>query len=126
MHWFVEHKFNGRYRATVGVDFLTKKVILSDEHCATIQIWDTAGQERYQGLGKAFYRGVDCCILVYDITDPVSFRNLEFWYQDFMALNDSTLEKDFPFVVIGNKADSASLRKVGAMSSFPCPTFHSD
>jgi GTPase SAR1 family protein len=34
------------------------------------QIWDTAGQERFQSLGGAFYRGADCCVLTYDITNP--------------------------------------------------------
>jgi GTPase SAR1 family protein len=33
------------------------------------QIWDTAGQERFKSLGGAFYRGADCCVLVYDITN---------------------------------------------------------
>ena len=31
------------------------------------QIWDTAGQERFHSLGAAFYRGADCCVLVYDV-----------------------------------------------------------
>ena len=33
------------------------------------QIWDTAGQERFQSLGTAFFRGADCCVLVFDTTD---------------------------------------------------------
>lgn len=33
------------------------------------QIWDTAGQERFRAMGSAFYRGSDCCVLVYDISD---------------------------------------------------------
>ena len=33
------------------------------------QIWDTAGQEKFRSLGGAFYRGADCCVLVYDITN---------------------------------------------------------
>lgn len=34
-----------------------------------LQIWDTAGQEKFRSLGGAFYRGADCCVLVYDITN---------------------------------------------------------
>lgn len=34
-----------------------------------IKIWDTAGQEKFRSLGGAFYRGADCCVLVYDITN---------------------------------------------------------
>ena len=37
------------------------------------KIWDTAGQERFQSLGGAFYRGADCCVLTYDITNPKVF-----------------------------------------------------
>ena len=43
------------------------------------QIWDTAGQEKFRSLGGAFYRGADCCVLVYDITNkrvnPYSFSH---------------------------------------------------
>jgi Ras-related protein Rab-7A len=38
-----------------------------DDRLVTMQLWDTAGQERFQSLGVAFYRGADCCVLVYDV-----------------------------------------------------------
>ena len=34
-----------------------------------MQIWDTAGQETFNSMGNMFYRGTDCCIIVYDITN---------------------------------------------------------
>ena len=40
-----------------------------DDRLVTMQIWDTAGQERFQSLGVAFYRGADCCVLVYDVNN---------------------------------------------------------
>ncbi|RZS20922.1 hypothetical protein BHM03_00053492, partial [Ensete ventricosum] len=40
-------------------------------------IWDTAGQERFQSLGVAFYRGADCCVLVYDVN--VSEKKAKAW-----------------------------------------------
>ncbi len=42
----------------------------------TLQIWDTAGQERFQSLGRAFYRGAEACVIVYDITNYKSFETL--------------------------------------------------
>jgi Ras-related protein Rab-7A len=45
------------------------KVVHLEVQCAMSQIWDTAGQERFKSLGGAFYRGADCCVLVYDITN---------------------------------------------------------
>ena len=48
------------------------------------QIWDTAGQEKFRSLGGAFYRGADCCVLVYDITNKKSFDNIESWITEFL------------------------------------------
>lgn len=48
------------------------------------QIWDTAGQERFQSLGVAFYRGADCCVLVYDVNVKKSFDNLNNWREEFL------------------------------------------
>lgn len=48
------------------------------------QIWDTAGQERFQSLGVAFYRGADCCVLVYDVNSMKSFDNLNNWREEFL------------------------------------------
>ncbi|KAF6996856.1 hypothetical protein CFC21_013146, partial [Triticum aestivum] len=47
-------------------------------------IWDTAGQERFQSLGVAFYRGADCCVLVYDVNSMKSFDNLNNWREEFL------------------------------------------
>lgn len=55
------------------------------EGVRAVQIWDTAGQERFQSLGAAFYRGADCCILVYDVTKIQSFEHLERWKAEFLA-----------------------------------------
>lgn len=49
-----------------------------------LQIWDTAGQERFQSLGSAFYRGADCCVLVYDVNVLKSFETLNNWHDEFL------------------------------------------
>ncbi len=48
------------------------------------QIWDTAGQERFQSLGSAFYRGADCCVLVFDVNSGKSFDDLDNWRDEFI------------------------------------------
>ena len=58
----------------------------------TFQIWDTAGQERFQSLGVAFYRGADCCVLVYDVNVAKSFDNLNNWREEFLVqVSDKSL-----------------------------------
>lgn len=70
-----------------------------------LQIWDTAGQERFQSLGVAFYRGADCCVLVFDVTAPNTFKTLDSWRDEFLIQASPRDPENFPFVVLGNKID---------------------
>jgi Ras-related protein Rab-7A len=63
---FITNRFSLMYKATIGADFMTKEITLEQNKVVTLQLWDTAGQERFQSLGTSFFRGADCCILVYD------------------------------------------------------------
>uniref|UniRef100_A0A8C5N147 Rab7 n=1 Tax=Leptobrachium leishanense TaxID=445787 RepID=A0A8C5N147_9ANUR len=83
MNQYVNKKFTNQYKATIGADFLTKEVMV-DDRLVTMQIWDTAGQERFQSLGVAFYRGADCCVLVFDVTAPNTFKTLDSWRDEFL------------------------------------------
>ncbi|KAF2579683.1 hypothetical protein F2Q68_00003138 [Brassica cretica] len=101
---YVNKKFSNQYKATIGADFLTKEVHFEDR-LFTLQIWDTAGQERFQSLGVAFYRGADCCVLVYDVNSMKSFENLNNWREEFLIQASPSDPENFPFVLIGNKVD---------------------
>lgn len=104
MNQYVNKKFSNQYKATIGADFLTKEVMVEDR-LVTMQIWDTAGQERFQSLGVAFYRGADCCVLVFDVTAQTTFRSLDSWRDEFLIQASPRDPEHFPFVVIGNKID---------------------
>ncbi|KAK4777915.1 hypothetical protein SAY87_018102 [Trapa incisa] len=83
MNQYVHKKFSQQYKATIGADFVTKELQIDDK-LVTLQIWDTAGQERFQSLGVAFYRGADCCVLVYDVNVMKSFDTLDNWHEEFL------------------------------------------
>lgn len=71
----------------------------------SVKIWDTAGQERFQSLGVAFYRGADCCVLVFDVTQPTTFKTLDSWRDEFLIQASPRDPENFPFMVLGNKID---------------------
>merc|ERR1712010_301227 len=115
MNMYVNRKFNNQYKATIGADFLTKEVMVThngDQRLVTMQIWDTAGQERFQSLGVAFYRGADCCVLVYDVNTAKTFENLDNWRDEFLIQAGPRDPENFPFVVLGNKIDLDNQRVV--------------
>eukprot|EP01006_Ploeotia_vitrea_P054049 TRINITY_DN67842_c5_g2_i1.p1 TRINITY_DN67842_c5_g2~~TRINITY_DN67842_c5_g2_i1.p1 ORF type:complete len:218 (+),score=33.26 TRINITY_DN67842_c5_g2_i1:117-770(+) len=111
MNQFVNQRFNNRYKATIGADFLTKEIDV-DGTLVTLQIWDTAGQERFQSLGSAFYRGADACMLVFDLTNPESFKNLTSWHDEFII---QAGHRDF--VLLGNKSDLEEKRLVSGKAA---------
>ena len=96
--------FDNTYQATIGIDFLSKTMYLEDR-TVRLQLWDTAGQERFQSLGVAFYRGADCCVLVYDVNSSKSFETLDSWRDEFLIQASPHDPENFPFVVLGNKID---------------------
>jgi len=53
----------------------------------------------------AFYRGADCCVLVFDVTSPGSFKSLDGWRDEFLIQASPSDPDHFPFVVLGNKVD---------------------
>ncbi|EGG01451.1 uncharacterized protein MELLADRAFT_50103 [Melampsora larici-populina 98AG31] len=125
MNQYVNKRFSTQYKATIGADFLTKEVYIESEpstsqqvtsqpqhqpnpnsdRVVTMQLWDTAGQERFQSLGVAFYRGADCCVLVYDVNSSKSFETLDSWRDEFLIQASPRDPDNFPFVVLGNKID---------------------
>jgi len=111
MNQYVNKKFSTSYKATIGADFLTKEVTV-DDRIVTMQLWDTAGQERFQSLGVAFYRGADCCVLVYDVNSPKSFETLDSWRDEFLIQASPRDPESFPFVVLGNKIDLGDERRM--------------
>lgn len=75
-------------------------------HVSTICFSHIAsGQELYRSLAQQYYRGADCCVLVFDVTDPISFENLDQWRDEFFKKMDLEDSENFPFVVVANKID---------------------
>ena len=101
---FVKNEFSKDYKATIGSDFTSTQMQVEDTN-VNLQIWDTAGQERFRSLGPTFYRGSDCCVLVYDVTKKVSFDGVSKWRDEFIHQLELTDPSNFPFLLLGNKSD---------------------
>ena len=46
----------------------------------------------------AFYRGADCCVLVYDVNNSKSFDTLDSWRDEFLIQASPRDPENFPFV----------------------------
>ena len=111
IHYFQKGFFYESFKPTIGADFANREVKLNDR-TVVLQIWDTAGQERFQSLSNAFYRGADCCVIVYDVTDRASFDQIEKWKDHFIDKSQPDDVNKVPILIVGNKTDLESERAV--------------
>ena len=112
IHRFIDGELNSQFKNTITADFHVKKIDINGE-TILLQLWDTAGQERFQSIIAAYYRDVDCCALVFDVTSTRSFERVEEWRKEFNIMNPSNKKKNIEqFILIGTKCDKESARKV--------------
>eukprot|EP01088_Endostelium_zonatum_P020189 TRINITY_DN72_c0_g2_i1.p1 TRINITY_DN72_c0_g2~~TRINITY_DN72_c0_g2_i1.p1 ORF type:complete len:203 (+),score=65.26 TRINITY_DN72_c0_g2_i1:164-772(+) len=104
---FTDDMFQDTFISTIGVDFKIRNVKVEDK-VIKLQIWDTAGQERFRTITSSYYRGAHGIIVVYDVTDPVTFNNSKMWLSEIERYACNNVTK----LLIGNKADMASKRAV--------------
>ena len=57
-----------------------------------VQLWDTAGEERYRALASAYYRGAVGVLLVFDVTNARSFKNLSHWLSEVRSYTPNSCQ----------------------------------
>ncbi|KAJ3109833.1 Rab-like protein 2A [Phlyctochytrium planicorne] len=66
-----------------------------------VDFWDTAGQERFQSMHPSYYISAHCCILCFDMTRKITYKNLDIWYEELVSHRGLGI----PVVVVANKVD---------------------
>ena len=104
---FVDDIWNDTFVPTIGVDFKIKTFDI-DEKKIKMQIWDTAGQARFKNIIASYYRGAHGILLIFDVTDKDSFKNLSNWLIEI----EKNASKNVLKVLIGNKTDLEEKRVI--------------
>mmetsp|Transcript_17022 Transcript_17022/g.28761 ORF Transcript_17022/g.28761 Transcript_17022/m.28761 type:complete len:236 (-) Transcript_17022:56-763(-) len=97
---FSDDDFKENYVTTIGVDFRFRTLQIN-KSTVRLQIWDTAGQERYRTITKAYYKGADGIMAVFDLTDKESFLNIDGWLGEI----EKHCGSDVSIIVLANKCD---------------------
>ena len=87
------------YSPTVGIDYLSKTVYKNNK-VLKIHFWDTAGQEKFKSLMPSYIRYCSVAVIVYDISNSLSFNNIKFW-AGLVSEESPSIE----IIVVGNKID---------------------
>lgn len=100
-------EFERKYVPTMGVE-VSPLTFQTTRGPICFHVWDTAGQERFGGLREGYYLEANCAIIMFDVTSPATYRNVEDWYRNLVRVCPN-----IPIVLVGNKIDQRE-RKVQA------------
>ena len=96
---YINGKFNPEIQPSSTAQFFRKEINLADKGNITLDIWDTSGATKYRNLAKIFLKDSKAALLVYDLADENTFKELkEFWYSQVKDLN-------LTLAVVANKCD---------------------
>jgi small GTP-binding protein len=112
---YIDGDYDEYYTSTIGIDFKRKTIFRGDKKIY-LQIWDTAGQERFQSLSTIHYRNSHCFILLFDLTDVISFKKLE----DYLEMIQLHMTFEPLIIIFGTKKDIINRRvvKIEDISAF--------
>lgn len=107
---YTHGQFCREHKPTVGVDFYLKRILIKGQINAALHIWDIGGQSLGGNMLQNYIYGAHGILLVYDITNTVSFENLSDWLS--MVKNYGVQSGKTPpnLVLVGNKIDQLHRR----------------
>ena len=114
---FFLNSFTDNTLLTLGVDFDRTMCKIGDKF-VKLEVCDTAGQERFRAIPRQHYSKADGFILIFDVCNIKSFKDVESWIKDIINntkgnLNSDNLSKsDNSIFLIGNKIDNFEKREV--------------
>jgi small GTP-binding protein len=75
---YIHQKFEQDYHPSLGVNIVIKEMDVKEKNAHIKMIfWDIAGQEKYDLSRKAFFQGCVGALFVYDVTRPITFKDVE-------------------------------------------------
>ena len=105
---YIEQESVNSQLSTIGVDFRSKIYNYHNKEFK-LHIWDTAGQEQFSSIVRSYLRELDVIIIMYDITDRRTFKDLKKWIDEVEFLNKN---KKVVKYIVGNKKDLEQYRQV--------------
>jgi len=105
---FCFNSFNFDSSMTIGLNFhsinipIRKKDAVKSSGLVINSIFDFGGQDRFKPLIPKFLGGANGALLIFDLTNPISFEQLKFWYDQLLEHAEGS---KIPKILVGSKSD---------------------
>ncbi|NVM52967.1 MAG: GTP-binding protein [Candidatus Helarchaeota archaeon] len=104
---FAHSRFESEYKPTIGVGIVKNEYWIGKD-LVNFQIWDIAGQTFWKDMRRIYYGGAQGCLILYDVTRPLSFKNVQTWIEEL----NSFVTSKIPSILCANKIDLVEHRQV--------------
>jgi small GTP-binding protein len=111
---FTDNIFFRAYIPTMGLN-ITQKIFDIDMNIVELVLWDIGGQTKFELVRQKFYEGVSIILVMFDLSNALSFANAPKWYKDIQSyiINNQALKG----YLIGNKTDLVRKRIVNEVDA---------
>ena len=99
-------------KATPSAEIQLKTMTMKDKASVKVQLWDTAGSEKYDALSSLHCRRAIGAIIVFDLQDRNSFKNIPKWINFVKEQADSECQ----IILLGNKVDLCTKNTIGNLN----------
>ena len=100
---YTTNKFDPDNVSSLGCNFSSKTMeFLNVQKAIKFEIWDPPGNEKYRAIPKIYYKDARAIILVYDITNKLSFDAIKEYWND--EINKYKVDNAI-LAVVANKSD---------------------
>ncbi|KAL3125893.1 hypothetical protein niasHT_009422 [Heterodera trifolii] len=101
--------FTSQMSSTLGASYICSRSRANNGREFELQIWDTAGQERFRSMVPLYMRNSSAAMLVFDITNRQSFRDLASWIKEVERIDETG---NVLLFIVANKCDLKEMRMV--------------
>ena len=118
---FFSNSFSDNTILTLGVDF-DRTICKIGDKMIKLELCDTAGQERFRAIPRQHYSKADGFILIFDVCEEKSFKDVENWIKDIVDNtkgningnnnNNAISGNEIAIFLVGNKIDNSEKRIV--------------
>ena len=102
IHQYIKNDFLEEFMTTTSQDKSIKEIKLENGEEIVLEIWDTIGQQKLRTTNKIFMKNAKIALIVYDITNENSFKNLNVFYNE---INQYIGKENIVIGVVANKSD---------------------
>jgi len=96
---FLMDKYVPLQNSTYALTIFRHKAKVGEKE-VDIDFYDTAGQERFASMHPSYYFRAQSCVLVFDTTRKITYKNLMQWYKELKQYRPG-----IPIICVANKID---------------------